>query len=117
MRLDRERLQDILEAIEKIEQYAQEGKERFEQDELIQTWILYHLQVIGEAAGRLSPDILKKNTDILWPQIISLRNIIVHNYFGIDLEEIWATVERDLPILQKQIEEIERDIGNSEDEQ
>jgi len=115
--LDRERLQDILEAIQKIEQYAQEGKIRFEQDELIQTWTLYHLQIIGEAAGRLSDEIRNRNKDIPWPQIISLRNIIVHNYFGIDLEEIWATVERDVPVLLEQIKTIERDIDSFESEQ
>lgn len=116
MRLDQERLQDILEAIQKIEQYAQEGKTRFEQDELVQTWILYHLQIIGEAAGRLSGDIRSKYPNIPWPQIISLRNIIVHNYFGIDLEEIWATVERDVPVLLEQIKTIENDINSSEEE-
>lgn len=116
MRLDQERLQDILEAIQKIEQYAQEGKTRFEQDELVQTWVLYHLQIIGEAAGRLSDEIRSKYPSIPWPQIISLRNIIVHNYFGIDLEEIWATVERDVPVLLEQIKTIEKNINSSEEE-
>ena len=55
MRSDRERLLDIQEAIERIEKYATRGREAFERDELIQTWILHHLQIIGEAARALSP--------------------------------------------------------------
>jgi uncharacterized protein with HEPN domain len=50
MRDDTERLRDILEAIERLEKYARQGKTVFEQQELIQTWIVYHLQIIGEAA-------------------------------------------------------------------
>ncbi|MDB9431260.1 nucleotidyltransferase, partial [Microcystis aeruginosa CS-555/01A07] len=50
MRDDTERLRDILEAIERVEKYARLGKTVFEQQELIQTWIVYHLQIIGEAA-------------------------------------------------------------------
>lgn len=57
MRRDRERLFDILEAIERIERHASEGRAAFENDELIQTWMLYHIQIIGEAAAKLSPDI------------------------------------------------------------
>src|SRR5437764_1370688 len=54
MRDDRERLLDIQEAVERIERYAARGRKAFEQDELIQTWVLYHLQIIGEAARTLA---------------------------------------------------------------
>jgi uncharacterized protein with HEPN domain len=106
MRSDLERLRDILEAIQKIEHYTGEGKIQFEANELIQTWTLYHLQIIGEATGRLSNQIRDQNPDIPWPQIISLRNIIVHHYFGIDLEEIWTTVQKDLPVFKNQVKQI-----------
>jgi uncharacterized protein with HEPN domain len=54
MRDDRERLLDILEAIERIEKYTAKGREVFEEDELIQTWVIHHLEVIGEATRSLS---------------------------------------------------------------
>lgn len=54
MRDDRERLRDILEAIERIERYTSKGREEFMQDELIQTWVVHHIQIIGEAARKLS---------------------------------------------------------------
>ncbi|MBI3246259.1 MAG: DUF86 domain-containing protein [Deltaproteobacteria bacterium] len=56
MRDDRERLLDIQEAIARIEKYTVQGQEAFEQEELIQNWIVHHLQIIGEAARSLSPD-------------------------------------------------------------
>ena len=80
--------------------------EAFEQDELIQTWVLYHLQVIGEAARALSPEFTAQHAEIPWPRIVGMRNILVHNYFGIDVEIVWSVVERDLPQLKQQVEAI-----------
>lgn len=60
MRDDRERLLDIQEAIERIEKYAVRGREAFERDELIQTWVLHHLQIIGEAVRALSPELTRE---------------------------------------------------------
>jgi len=57
MRSDKERLLDVIEAIERIEQYSSQGKEKFYRDELIQNWITNHLQIIGEAVSRISQDI------------------------------------------------------------
>ena len=55
MRDDRERLQDILDAIKRIERYAQRGRREFEEDELVHTWMIHHIQIIGEAASNLTP--------------------------------------------------------------
>lgn len=53
MRDDRGHLRDILEAIERIERHTAKGRDEFERDELIQTWVVHHIQIIGEAAGKL----------------------------------------------------------------
>jgi uncharacterized protein with HEPN domain len=103
LRRDRQRLEDILEAIERIEKYAGGGRATFDRDELIQTWVLHHLQIIGEAVRGLSDDIRSAHPDIPWAQIAAMRNILVHDYFGIDLEEVWAAVVRDLPQLKAKI--------------
>jgi uncharacterized protein with HEPN domain len=100
MRDDRERLQDILEAIERLEKYAAQGRAAFEQDELIQVWFLQHLQIIGEASRCLSEDIRGKHPEISWTKIIGMRNILVHHYFEIDLPVVWNAVERELPDLK-----------------
>ena len=94
------RLRDILDAVAAIERYADRGRSAFESDELIQIWIVHHLQIIGEAAGRLGSDFHVGHPQLPWPAIVAMRNVLVHDYFGTDLEEVWRTVERDLPTLE-----------------
>lgn len=106
MRRDEHRLADILEAIAKIEQVVARGRAAFEQDEMIQVWIIHHIQIIGEAARSLSSSIRERHPEVPWALVVGMRNILVHDYFGIDLEEVWAVVERDLPVLRGQIEAI-----------
>ena len=103
MRDDRERLLDIKEAIENVQKYASRGREAFRNDELIQIWILHHIQILGEAAARLSDEFQERHSDIPWFKIIGMRNILVHDYFGIDIEAVWSVVENDLPVLYDQI--------------
>jgi uncharacterized protein with HEPN domain len=111
MRSDREKLLDILEAIERIERYAVQGREAFERNELIQTWFTQNLQVIGEAARSLSLEIRDQHPDIPWKKIIGMRNILTHNYFEIDFDIVWAVVERELPTLKQDIERIGRSLS------
>jgi uncharacterized protein with HEPN domain len=106
MRDDRERLLDILEAIERIGKHTVDGRQSLERDELIQTWVIYHMQVIGEAARSLSPELHDAHPEIPWPQIIGMRNILAHRYFGIDVDIVWSAVEHDLPDLKQKIEAI-----------
>jgi uncharacterized protein with HEPN domain len=103
VRSDRERLLDIIEAVENVERYARRGRDEFARDELVQTWVVHHIQIIGEAAGRLSDELRTGHPDVNWTAIIAMRNVLVHDYFGIDVEEVWATVEHDLPRLRRQI--------------
>jgi uncharacterized protein with HEPN domain len=106
MRSERERLLDILEAIERIEKYAEEGKDSFEADELIQTWIVHHITIIGEACRTVSDDFQARYANVPWADIVAMRNILVHHYFGIDLDAVWSVVERDLPELKLNIQTI-----------
>ena len=111
MRDDRERLRDIDEAIEKIEKYVSIGYQAFAEDERTQVWIIHHLQVIGEASNHLSDDLTEQNPDIPWADIVGLRNILVHLYFGIDLTQVWETAELDMPVLKAKVREILQDIN------
>jgi len=106
----RERLQDILEAIGHIDRYAARGREAFEADELIQSWFVRHLQIIGEAARALPEEIRAKMPDIPWSQVIGMRHILVHDYFGIDTEVVWDAVQRDLPSLKEKITSLLRQL-------
>ena len=100
MRDDKERLRDIQENIAAIEKYSAHGRDAFESDELIQTWILHHLLILGEAATRISDEFKEKHSEIPWSKIIGMRNILVHNYFGIDFDVVWSVVDKDLPELK-----------------
>lgn len=103
MRSDRQRLVDILEAIAQIERYASRGQNSFYQEELIQVWIVHHLQIIGEASSSLSQEFVQQNSEIPWAEIIAFRNILVHEYFRVDLQLVWRIVEGDLPDLKSNI--------------
>jgi uncharacterized protein with HEPN domain len=96
-------LLDILEAIERIERYTGRSEADFKGDELLQTWVVYHLQIIGEAARKLSDDLCEAHPEIPWAQIVAMRNILVHDYFAVDVDEVWAVVNRDLSGLKKKI--------------
>jgi uncharacterized protein with HEPN domain len=102
VRGDRDRLHDILDAIARIRKYSDEGRERFEQDELVQTWIVHHLTLLGEAVGRLSEG-LREKYPAPWKEVIGMRNILIHEYFRVDPEIVWAVVERDLATLEAQV--------------
>jgi uncharacterized protein with HEPN domain len=86
MRDDTESLRDILESIERIEKYANDGKAVFERQELIQIWIVYHLQIIGEAARATSQNFKAQYPEIPWRDASDLRNLTIHEYFRINLD-------------------------------
>jgi uncharacterized protein with HEPN domain len=104
MRDPQERLRDILDAITRIERYAARARDAFDQDELIQVRIVHHLQIIGEAAAQLGRKIRDAHPAVPWLQIVAMRNILVHEYFGVDLRGVWNAVERHLPSFKRAIE-------------
>lgn len=100
MRDDRLRLKDMAEAIGKIEKYISGGRQVFENDELVQIWVVYHLQILGEAARGVSEESQRNYPQIPWGKIIGFRNILVHHYFAVNTDEIWAVVLVDIPPLK-----------------
>jgi uncharacterized protein with HEPN domain len=106
MRSERERLLDILEAIERIEKYAERGKSAFLEDELIQNWMVNHISLIGEACRALPDEFQTSHANVPWADIVAMRNLLVHHYFGIDKEAVWSVVERDIPELKLNIQVI-----------
>jgi uncharacterized protein with HEPN domain len=106
MRNDQERMRDIQEAINKIEKYVAHGKEEFFANELIQSWMLLQLQIIGEAARSMNYTTHEQYPEISWRDIMDFRNLLVHEYFRVDLKLIWQIIERELPPLKQQINSI-----------
>ncbi len=106
MRKDFDRLGDILEAIEAIQRHLDGGKKAFDEDELIRVWCLRHLEVIGEAASRLSEDLYSRYPEIPWREMVGMRNVLIHGYFDIDWEEVWFAASRDIPALYASVKKI-----------
>jgi uncharacterized protein with HEPN domain len=103
VRDDRERLLDIREAIERIERYARHGRNEFDANELIQVWIVRHLEIIGEAVRGLTTEFTGQHPEVPWKYVAAMRNVLAHEYFDIDLDEVWAVAERELPALRSRI--------------
>jgi uncharacterized protein with HEPN domain len=112
VRDDRARLLDILDAIEKIEQYSARGRGEFERNELVQTWIVHHLQIIGEAVRGLTDELRQQHPEVPWSQVIGMRNLLVHQYFGIDTDAVWNVVENHLGVFKKDVARMLGSIGD-----
>lgn len=76
-------------------------------------WIVHHIQTIGEAAANLQSGFQEQHAQVPWARIVAMRNILVHQYFGIDWQEVWDTAVLDLPQLKVQIEAILRELEPS----
>ncbi len=104
---DRARLLHIHEAIAEIEQYiANTDLAEFENNSMRRLATIKQLEIIGEAVSRLSDDILERYPHIEWRKIKGLRNILVHEYFGVDTVLIWQIVQKDLPAFKESIQNI-----------
>lgn len=99
-------LSNIKECIQNIENYTSEGKKAFFQTKMIQDAVIRNLEIIGEATKRLSPELREKYKTIPWRQIAGLRDVLIHDYLRVDLEEIWDIIITDLPSLKIKISEI-----------
>ncbi|MGB8345842.1 MAG: HepT-like ribonuclease domain-containing protein [Ktedonobacteraceae bacterium] len=106
MRDTNERLRNIQEAISNITKYTHQGRERFDQDELVRGWVILQLGIIGEAARAIPLDFKDQHPEILWTQIDRVRDTLVYIYFDIDIDIVWSVVEADLPILKASVEAI-----------
>lgn len=104
---DKVRLGHILLAIDEVVGYTTGVTlEEFVESSLIFNASVRQVAVIGEACSKLSEALKKQYPQIPWRQIIGMRNIIVHDYFGVSVQFIWSTIENDLPTLKIQIEAI-----------
>jgi uncharacterized protein with HEPN domain len=106
MRALRDRLEDILEAVAQIERERVKGKLAFESSPLVQVWMVHHLMIIGEAVRAIDPAMRAKYPSVPWRQIAGMRNILVHDYFRINQEIVWETVEQHVPGLKTELERI-----------
>ena len=101
MKEDKLYLIHISESIDRIESYTTGlDFQAFEKQAMVQDAVLRNLQVLAESTQRLSEDFKSSNPEIEWYKIAGLRNILVHDYLGIDLETVWAVVKNNLSELK-----------------
>jgi uncharacterized protein with HEPN domain len=93
-------VEHMLEAIARIERYV--GRKRragFLGDALLQDAVIRNIEIIGEAASRLSSEFSAQHTEIPWREIVGMRHRLIHGYLKVNIDSVWAVVERDLPAL------------------
>lgn len=115
-------LAHILECIQKIERFTADGKNRFLGDVMVQDAVLRNFEVIGEAAKRLDDAYRAAHPEIPWRALAGLRDVLIHQYEGVDLEGVWAIVENELPGLKQAItallpplDQLERELAGDDD--
>lgn len=100
-------LTDMLAAIRKVERYTSGmNQEQFREDEKTIDAVVRNLEVLGEAARQMPEEFATSHAEIPWRQVAGLRNRIVHDYFGLDLEIIWQVVRHDLSQLGARLESL-----------
>ena len=107
---DKARLLHIRDAIVEIEEYTRAFDfQQFYHQSMARFASIKQLEIIGEAANHLSGELIEKYPDVEWREIIALRNILIHEYFGVDAKIVWDIISEHLPALKKAVEMILKD--------
>lgn len=103
-------LKHILDAVKNIEIFMGGiAKEEFIKDVLIHSAVIRQLEVIGEAVKNISANLKRTYSEINWKDIAGTRDKLIHDYFGVDMDLVWAICKKDIPVLKKQIRQILKD--------
>ena len=107
MKKDKVYLQHILDAIKDTEKFLENtSPETFQENREKQYATLRALEIIGEASKNLSGELKNKNPQVQWKEITGMRDKLIHAYFGVNLNLVWETTQKSLPILKQQITNI-----------
>ena len=106
MKDDRLYLVDILECIKRIESYTQGGRTEFLKSSMAQDAVLRNFEIIGEATKHLSQVLRDRCPEVPWRRLAGFRDVLIHEYPSVDLDEVWNIVARDLPGLQQAVQAV-----------
>ena len=96
-------LRHIQDCIRRIEENVAGGRDRFLESHTLQDAVLRNLQTMAESAQRVSEDLKATHPEVEWRRIAAFRNVLVHDYLGIDIERVWEITQRDVPQLKRAI--------------
>jgi len=103
---DRLYLIHVLECVERIQSYIKGGKSRFDKDTKTQDAVIRNLQILAESTKRMSKRLKDQHPKIDWNGMVGFRNILVHDYLGVDVDRVWEIVSHDLPLIKRQFQSI-----------
>jgi uncharacterized protein with HEPN domain len=103
VRRDLQRLDDILESAELVAEQVRRGREHFLASRSTRAAVERFIEIIGEAAGRMSPELRAAHPEIPWAEIVGMRNRLVHAYFDVDPDILWDAATIEVPMLAHQI--------------
>jgi uncharacterized protein with HEPN domain len=99
-------LRHLLDAISRIERYVEVGYDEFMTATQWQDAVIRQLEILGEAVKRLSPETTSRRPEIPWRAIAGMRDVLIHDYMGVDLKAVWEVTQRNLPPLRQAVEEL-----------